>query len=393
MKTIYTLLKGIWSQKTRTALTAISTVCAAAILTCLVAFYHASTNWMAREIEQINRTTKIHLHIMPSEHDYEMMTYSDYSAYIQNQFKPYATSVIKLNFSSIQFNPRSGQSDYFEHVNTNWEFAKTFGIHIQEGRFFSRLEHPHNDFVVIGHQVAEKMRAENPNGANDHLVIGNKQYPILGVIQKQDSALFYGRDYVNNTIFTFLNHTTQPRTTIDQVVIQVNNPSDCNRVSEQLNHIMKKNLPNVKYQIDNMGEIAANLQASMSKIRLVFCILGLVSALVAGVNICNSMYAIISERTEEIGIRLAIGASPFQVKQLLTAETGTICLLSTMIGILIGELINSQLIEQLEWDYEWIPAAGLLSFLIINLISLLSCYIPLRKINRINPIAAIQGSK
>lgn len=393
MKKIYTLLKGIWSQKTRTALTAISTVCAAAVLTCLVAFYHASTHWMAQEIEQINRTTKVHLHIMPSEHDYEMMTYADYTAFIQNQFKPYATSVMKLNFSSIQFNPRSGQGEYFEHVNTNWEFAKTFGIHIQEGRFFNKLEHPHNHFVVIGQDVAEKMKAENPDGANNYLILNEKQYPILGVIEKQDSALFYGKDYVNNTIFTFLNHTTETRTTIDQVIIQVSNPSDCDRVSEQLKHIMKKNLPHVRYQIDNMGETAANLQASMSKIRLVFCILGLVSALVAGVNICNSMYAIISERTEEIGIRLAIGASPLQVKQLLTAETSMICLVSTMFGILIGELINSQLIEQLEWDYEWVPAAGLLSFFIINLISLLSCYIPLRKINRINPITAIQGSK
>lgn len=390
---ISALLKGIWGQKTRTTLTSISTICAAAVLTCLVTFYHASTSWMAEEIEKINRTTKVHLHIMPSENDDDRMSYSEYETFIQNQFKPYATTAIKINFSSLQFNLHSSQNDYYEHVTTNWEFAKTFGIKVDEGRFFNKLDHPHNHFVVIGHQVAEKMQAENPGGKNDHLFINNKQYPILGVIQKQDSSLFYGRDYVNNSIFTFLNNTEDTRPTVDQVIIQVNDASDCDRVVKQLESLMKKNLPHINYQIDNMGETAANLQSSMGKIRLVFCILGIISALVAGVNICNSMYAVITERMGEIGIRLAIGATSTQIKQLLTAETSIICFFSALIGIAIGEVINSQLIEQLEWDYEWIPAAGLLSFIAINLISLLSCYIPLRKIDKINPINAIQGSK
>ena len=103
------------------------------------------------------------------------------------------------------------------------------------------------------------------------------------------------------------------------------------------------------------------------------------------------MYAIISERFQEIGIRLAIGATTQQIKKLLLAETGLLAALSAVIGVAVGELLNMLLIRYLNWDYQFYIYSGLISFIMMNIISILSCYIPLRKIDTINPIKVIQS--
>ena len=115
------------------------------------------------------------------------------------------------------------------------------------------------------------------------------------------------------------------------------------------------------------------------------------STIIAIVNIINGMHAIINERQEEIGIRLSIGATPLQIKLLLLSETLVLSLVSSIIGIGIGEYLNFGLIRYLEWDYQWRYEPGLISVVTINLINIAACYLPLRKINTINPIKVMQG--
>ena len=393
MNSIKTVLKGVFSQKTRAVLTGVSTLCAAAIITCLVAFYHTATDFMSDEIDRINLGTKIHLHIMSGEDSTQQLTYADYQQHIQGQFRPYNTVASKTQHTDVQLNIKDQQNGFYENVITNAEYAETFQIEMNEGRFFNKLDHPYNRFVVIGHEIAESLRENNPDKPLDTMFIGTNEYKILGVIKEAARGMFFGWHRTNTTMFTFLNHADSGNIPIDQVSIQVSNPDDCPKISAQLTSILSDKFPGVRYQIDDMGKTAQDLKSYLFKIRLVFCVIGFVSALVAGVNICNSMFAIIAERSKEIGIRLAIGASAFQVKSLLTAETGTVCLLSSMLGVAVGEAISGLLVDYIEWEYRWTIESSAIGFLLINIISILSCYIALRKINRMNPITAIQNTQ
>ena len=83
----------------------------------------------------------------------------------------------------MQLNIKDQQNGFYENIITNAEYAETFQIEMNEGRFFNKLDHPNNRFVVIGHEIAESLRENNPDKPLDTMFIGTNEYKILGVIK------------------------------------------------------------------------------------------------------------------------------------------------------------------------------------------------------------------
>lgn len=379
------------SQKTRAALTATATLCAATITTCLLSFYHCATQQMSEEIDRINKSSKIHLVIIYSEDKEAQFTYNNYKNHIKEKFKTHATSAHMNDYKMVFLDDKKTKMEHFGEYITDYEFANTNPMEIQQGRFFSEIEHPHNNFVIIGKDVAQRIKKAQPQKKVTSLFINGRKHEILGIIANEDNKLLMSQDNINNIIITHIN-TVNQNLVIDDVTIISKSPSDYKKIHREMNAIMKKDFPKVRYQLVDSGETAKYLEDSIRKIQIVFCAFGCLSLMIAGINITNSMYAVITERQKEIGIRLAIGASSLQVKNLLMGEATINCVTSSLIGILFGEWITSKLIILLEWDYVWIDHTSILSFVLVNSVCLVSCYLPLLRINKINPIRAIQAT-
>lgn len=386
------IIKGLRSQRTRSMLTGVSTLCATAIITCLIAFFYATTQQMSDEMRILQQNTKITVQLHPSDQRRAQITYRDYLHTIRPVFKGRNIAASKKSYVHVFLDDTKRFGDYYEHIACDSDYLKAHNIKMTSGRFFDAAEYPENLFVIVGHDVAKKLytHASALGADQPSLFVGKLRHEILGEIDKQQDKFFYGQNNINRTIYTHFKSNHSNMIALDEITIQVSDPHECPRISDQLRLLLREHFPDVNYQITDMSQTAKQIQDYISKIRFVLITFGFISTLVASINITNSMYAIISERFQEIGIRLAIGATAKQVKQLLLSETLFLATVSATVGMVIGEVSNMLLIHFLDWDYTWHLFAGPASFFMMTIVCLISCYVPLLRIDKINPIHAIQ---
>ena len=371
-------------------LSGIATLCATAIITCLIAFFYATTQQMADEMRIIQKNTKIVVNLHPSEQRQSQITYQDYLAYVRPAFKDRAIAASKKTYVHIFLDDKKHSGDYFEQIACDHEYLLAHNLSLSSGRFFHESEFPQSPFVIIGHGVAKKLAIDENTPRSASFFVAKQSHEVLGVINKQQDKFFYGQNNANRTIYTHLKTHHANLLALDEITVQIPDPLESERVSDQIRLLFRENFPHVNYQITDMSQTAKQIQDYIAKVRFVLLAFGFISTLVASINITNSMYAIISERFQEIGIRLAIGATARQVKQLLLSETLLLAVVSSALGMVLGELSNMLLINYLNWDYSWHIFAGPMSFVMMTIVCLLSCYVPLLRVDKINPIHAIQ---
>ena len=392
IRNVTTIFKGIAAQRTRALLTAVATICATAIITCLIAFFHAATDIMSKEVESIRANTKLTVQIVQGDQADEQISYMDFQKSIEPKFQDHLIATSKRRYTSIQLNKEQRRNSYVEHIMCDHNYFTTHRLTAEQGRIFLPVDHPENSFVIIGNEINQMMPRKNTDTENNTgLFINQKQHEILGTLNKHDSKSFIGRRNTNRTIFTHMPKYGSENILIDEITVQVSDPIESLEVQAKLHRTLRETFPMVKYEIHDISEMAEHMKSYINKVQLTLSIFGIISTMIASINIINSMYAIIAERLPEIGIRLAIGATTRQVKMLLISETVLLTTLSALFGLLLGEALNMYLIESLDLVYTWIPHAAPMSFIGIIGLSVISCYIPLRKINTIHPIRAIQG--
>jgi putative ABC transport system permease protein len=387
MLSLRSILKGVISQKTRSILTICASICATCMLTGLGAFYQTSTETMHAEIDALNNNNTLTIALKSYRKGTSKLKQSEFLQHLLPHFEQTQISSSKRSYIPIQL-PKTKHAEYFEHIICDWRFARTHQLTLQSGRFFHELEHPDNNFVILGHSVAEKMQAVDAQA--NSIFIDGKKHHVLGVLALEEDPYYLGKNSINQAILTHFNPYHQDNAALDEIIIQVD-PQNTEAVTEKIKTLMQTSLPNVAYEINDFSRIAKTLQSHINKIKLVLIIIGSISSIIAMINIINGMYAVINERLEEIAIRLSIGATHHQVQSLFLLETMILSMVGSLVGIIIGEIFNQQLVSHLEWTYTWRYQPGLWSALLINGINILACYIPLRKISSINPIKIMQG--
>jgi ABC-type antimicrobial peptide transport system permease subunit len=393
IKNLKTTFKGIAAQKTRALLTAVATICATAIITCLIAFFHAATDIMSQEVESIRANTKLTVQIAQGEQPHEQISYLDFKNSIEPKFQDHLIATSKRRYTPIQLSKEQRKNNYVEHIMCDHNYFATHRLTSKEGRIFLDIDHAENNFVIIGHEISQMMPKENHlhDDKTSGIFINQKQHEVLGTLNKHDTKSFIGRRNTNRTIFTHMPKYGSESIFIDEITVQVSDQIESLETQAKLHRMFQDIFPHVKYDMHDVSEMAEHIKSYIDKVQLTLTIFGIISTMIASINIINSMYAIIAERLPEIGIRLAIGATTRQIKALLLTETVMLTSLSALIGLALGEALNIYLIESLDMTYTWIPYAAPLSFAGIIGLSIASCYIPLRKINAIHPIKAIQG--
>ena len=152
---------------------------------------------------------KIHLVIIYSEDKEAQFTYKNYKNHIKESFKTHATSAHMNDYKTVFLDDKKTKMEHFGEYINDYEFANTNPIEIQQGRFFSEIEHPHNNFVIIGKDVAQRIKKAQPQEKVTSLFINGRKHEILGIIANEDNKLLMSQDNINNTIITHINTVNQ----------------------------------------------------------------------------------------------------------------------------------------------------------------------------------------
>ena len=116
----------------------------------------------------------------------------------------------------------------------------------------------------------------------------------------------------------------------------------------------------------------------------------LLSLLVGGVGIMNIMLVSVTERTREIGLRMAVGARSIDILKQFLIESIVMCLVGGIIGILVGHGVSMFIESQLHWPVESSPGAVIAAFAVSASIGMVFGFYPAWKASQLDPIEALR---
>ncbi|MBN2464353.1 ABC transporter permease [candidate division WOR-3 bacterium] len=280
---------------------------------------------------------------------------------------------------------------YTSVTGTSVEYLDVRSWEISEGEMFAEDDVDAGTKVcVLGRTVVENLFPdEDPVGAV--LRIGNVPFTVVGVLTVKGGN---EDDIILIPVKTAQRRLTG-RTSINRIMVSAVSQKRTSAAQEQIGELLRAR-HNIRpgeeddFTVRDMADIAAAVKQSSSVLTLLLASIASVSLLVGGIGIMNIMLVSVTERTREIGIRMAVGAKGRDVLLQFLVEAVLTSLLGGLIGILFG-LGVSQLIGLLaKWNTPIVPGAILLAFVFSAVVGIFFGYYPARRAANLDPIDALR---
>ena len=291
-------------------------------------------------------------------------------------------------------------------IGTNYSYGESRKHYPQPGgRFFGPLdERLRRRVVFLGDELAtDVFGEENPVGKT--LLIGNAPYTVIGVMQKKIQMGAYGgpdKDHAVIPITTFKAHFGRDR--LNVMVIETHAPGEMKGALKKFHEVMGPKFGYDPTDDRAFGTWDTVRSAEMNRnittgIQLFLGIVGALTLIIGGVGVANIMYAVVKERTREIGVKMALGAksrwiiTPFVMEGLVYTFTGGALgiVIATLLVALTGlvDIESNRVLSFLGRPTLSIPI-GVATSAILGVIGLLAGYFPARRAARIDPAATLR---
>jgi putative ABC transport system permease protein len=301
--------------------------------------------------------------------------------------------------------PSSSQRVTAVYGNANWsttatgidnQFFRVRNWTIQSGRQFLDTELRSGKAVcVIGATVAKELLG--PLDPLDNAIrLGNFSCNIIGVLEAKGQSTF-GSDQDDLILVPLRTFQRRVAGNQDISLIQVSvaegrstdkAKSDIEYLLRERRHITSSE--NDNFQVRDMKEITRMLTGTTQILTTLLGAVAAVSLLVGGIGIMNIMLVSVTERTREIGIRLAIGALEREVLLQFLVEAVVLSSLGGLIGILLALTSSLGLARLLKIPFIFNPGIMLIAFLFSGAVGIIFGFFPARKAARLDPIDALR---
>ncbi len=246
--------------------------------------------------------------------------------------------------------------------------------------------------AVIGKTVADELFPnEDPLGKT--LRIRNIPFKIVGVLESKGFNLF-GQDQDDIVVIPYTSHMRRiaRRPSIGSILVQARSAAELDTVQQQvtdlLTHRRKGREPD--FTVRNQVEFAQMATSTSKTMTVLLLITSVVSLIVGGIGIMNIMLVSVTERTREIGTRLAVGAHGRDVLLQFLIEAMVVSVLGGAIGIGTGIVASKLITTFVGWPVLIPPVWIAIAFGISALIGVFFGYYPARKAAQLDPIEALR---
>jgi len=264
------------------------------------------------------------------------------------------------------------------------------------GTFFTGFDlERENRVVVLGQDVAERLfESENPVGQT--IRMGRVPFQILGVLQaKGTSSGGVDRDDVAFMPYTTAMRYFYNRKWIDDIYCSVTDPDQMARAEFQASAVLRGRHGIEEGEDDDFGIrrpeewIALRAEAGRTMAFMLIAIAS-VSLVVGGVGIMNIMLVSVTERTHEIGLRLAVGARMSDIRLQFLTEAAMLGVLGGVLGVAIGWIGSAVITQQLGWTMVISRDAITVAVAVALGASLVFGYYPAHRASALDPIDALR---
>ncbi len=300
------------------------------------------------------------------------------------------TGIATLKYKSIKTNPN------IQVMGSDENYIASAGLEIAMGRNLTKTDIQNNKHVVIiGSEIADKLFPHDPDPVGKVISVGPGKYKIAGVLKKRGSSIGFSGDKsciipVSNVRVYF----SRPKMNYSISVLVTDGDLMEAAIGEATGLFRKIRKDKLKdessFAITKSDNIASMLIDLTWKIQLGATVIGLITLFGAGIGLMNIMLVSVTERTREIGIRKALGATRKTIRNQFLAESVVIAqiggVLGVVAGILAGNAISYFTDSPFMVPWIWIISGLALTFFV----ALLSGIIPAYKAASLDPIESLR---
>jgi putative ABC transport system permease protein len=307
-----------------------------------------------------------------------------------NAATPMVTSRGQMIFGNQNWNTRvEGTNERAPEIRA-WKMAR--------GEFFSNIDvRSASRVLVLGNTVAGQLfQGIDPVGQTVRL--NNLPFRVSGVLEAKGQTLT-GQDQDDMIVAPYTTVQKKLRRSalnnIDNAMISTASPLASRVAEAQITELLRQrhNIRNPEqddFRVRNLADVAQTAEQTTLILTLLLGSIAAVSLLVGGIGIMNIMLVSVTERTREIGIRMAVGARASQIRLQFLAESTMLSLIGGLIGIVLGAAGAAAVTHALKWPTFISSLAVMISFAFSAAVGIFFGYYPAHRAASLDPIEALR---
>lgn len=265
----------------------------------------------------------------------------------------------------------------------------------QSGRFFSEGEDANTENVmVLGSEIAEELFG-NIDPVGESVKLKHKVFKVVGVLKPKGSTGFENPDKAVLIPLSTAQKNLLGVTHISFLRAQVDDEVNIPQTTEEVRQTLIERHGDEDFSVRNVADLLKTLTTITNVMKFFLVAIAGISLFVGGVGIMNIMLIAVKEKTREIGLRKAVGATKRDISLQFLAESSFMAFLAGVIGILIGiflSFIVSKGVQFAGYDYSFLisPGSVIVSCLISSLTGLVFGTLPAKRAGVLDPIEALR---
>jgi putative ABC transport system permease protein len=278
------------------------------------------------------------------------------------------------------------------------EFLAAQAISVEEGRPFTAEEETAGRGVcLIGPKVREALFLPDADPVGQQMRLDSVPCTVIGVLEERGQGGGPNQDQ-DNTVMMPLK-TVQRRfvgnDNLQYFVVRYDEAYSSSAIQDSLVDLLRERRllqgdADNDFNIIDTAQVNQALGAATGALTAMVAVIASISLLVGGIGIMNIMLVSVTERTREIGIRLAIGALAREVRMQFLTEAVVLCCLGGLIGIALAFLFSWLLAGVVDVPFLFDPAINIASFLFAGLMGIIFGYYPAARASKLDPIEALR---
>jgi len=392
-------LRAIKTNKNRSVLTSLGVIIGVASVILLVSVGSGLKDYITSQMEDMGSNLVM---VMPGEIDLDNVAgggamSSSFAAMSASKLEMDDLTAIKEQVPYIKHAAAmvvgsapiryQGESQMAQIFGTTADYTKVRSTNFASGEFFSEADvNSGRKVAVVGYKVADDIFGST-NIIGEKIKLGDYRYTIVGVIEEAG-----GQGSMSSDDKVFIPVTVAQRqfnqNHLGVIFAQATSSEDVTPAIEMVETIMSRRLESSEFTVLDQKEILSTVSSILNTLTIALGGIAAISLLVGGIGIMNIMLVSVTERTQEIGLRKALGAKPEVILTQFLLEATILSVGGGIVGILLGAggalLIGNFMPTTIAW---W---SIVLAFAVSAGVGIIFGVTPAKKASELSPIEALR---